>query len=180
MDGFYRAPTDPLTGPCSGLPSAPQDLMATTTQLSAGKVLLSWSPPEDTGGRADITYSVECRRCEGAACQPCGEKVHYDPASMGLMDTKVTVSELDAHLNYTFTVEAHSGVSQFASQGSPRANKPPSTSALTTFLHYTDPPKITAMRLVERTPTSLSLSWAISHRPRVQPRPIRYELTYRK
>ncbi|KAM3872513.1 ephrin type-A receptor 2 [Diretmus argenteus] len=179
VDGFYRAPGDPPTGPCSGLPSAPQDLVATTTQLSVGKLLLSWSPPEDTGGRTDITYSVECRRCEGAVCQPCGEKIRYEPASMGLMDTKVSVSELDAHLNYTFTVEAHNGVSQLASQATPRANRPPSTSALTTTLHYTDPPKVTSMRLDERTPTSLSLSWAVSPR-RPQPRPIRYKLTYRK
>uniref|UniRef100_A0A3B4TEQ0 receptor protein-tyrosine kinase n=1 Tax=Seriola dumerili TaxID=41447 RepID=A0A3B4TEQ0_SERDU len=155
MDGFYRAPTDPPTGPCSGLPSAPRDLMATTTQLSAGKLLLSWNPPEDTGGRSDITYSVMCQRCEGGACQPCGEKIRYDPSSVGLTETKVSVSELDAHLNYTFTVEAHSGVSVFASQ-------------------------ITAMRLVERTSTSLSLSWDVSPRPPAQHRPVRYELIYRK
>lgn len=109
--------------------------MATTT--SAGKLLLTWSPPEDTGGRNDITYSIECQRCEGTACQPCGEKIRYEPASTGLTDTKVSVSELDAHLNYTFTVEAHSGVSLFMSDAEPRANKPPSTSALTTSLLYT-------------------------------------------
>ncbi|XP_034446511.1 ephrin type-A receptor 2 isoform X1 [Hippoglossus hippoglossus] len=172
-DGFYRAPTDPPTGPCSGVPSAPRDLVATTTQLSAGKLLLSWSPPEDTGGRTDVTYSVECQRCDGILCQPCGEKIRYEPTNVGLTDTKVSVSELDAHLNYTFTVEAHSGVTLSASQ-------PPSTSALTTFLHYTDPPKLTSMRLVDRTPTSLSLSWDVSPRPRIQPQPIRYELTYRK
>ncbi len=109
--------------------------MATPT--TAGKLLLSWSPPEDTGGRSDITYSVECQRCEGNVCQPCGEKIRYEPASVGLTDTKVSVSELDAHLNYTFTVEAHNGVSLFNSQASPRANRPPSTSALTTSLLYT-------------------------------------------
>lgn len=174
MEGFYRAQDDPSTGPCSGLPSAPRDLVATTTQLSAGKLLLSWNPPENTGGRSDITYSIECQRCEGIVCQPCGEKIRYEPASMGLSVTKVTVSELDAHLNYTFTVEAHSGVSVFA-----RSDSPPSTSALTTSLHYTDPPKITTMRLVERGSTSLSLSWDVSPR-RVPPRPIRYELAYRK
>lgn len=43
-----------------------------------------------------------------------------------------------------------------------------------------DPPKITTMRLVERTSTSLSLSWDVSPRPRVNSPPIRYELTYRK
>uniref|UniRef100_A0A8C3A5J7 receptor protein-tyrosine kinase n=1 Tax=Cyclopterus lumpus TaxID=8103 RepID=A0A8C3A5J7_CYCLU len=180
LDGFYRAPTDPPSGPCSGLPSAPRDLVATTTQLSTGKLHLSWSPPEDTGGRTDITYSVECQRCEGNVCQLCGEKVRYEPASTGLTDNKVSVSELDAHLNYTFTVEAHSGVSLFASQATPRSNRPPSTSALTTSLHYTEPPRITTMRLVERTSTSLSLSWDVSPRIRLQPRPIRYELTYRK
>ncbi|XP_049920990.1 ephrin type-A receptor 2 isoform X2 [Epinephelus moara] len=180
VDGFYRAPTDPPTGPCSGPPSAPRDLVATTTQLSAGKLLLSWSPPEDTGGRTDITYSVECQRCEGSVCQPCGEKIRYEPASTGLTDTKVSVSELDAHLNYTFNVEAHSGVSMFASQATPQVFRPPSTNTLTTSLHYTEPPKITTMRLVERTSTSLSLSWDVSPRPRIQSRPIRYELTYRK
>uniref|UniRef100_A0A3B4ZP64 receptor protein-tyrosine kinase n=1 Tax=Stegastes partitus TaxID=144197 RepID=A0A3B4ZP64_9TELE len=180
MDGFYRAPTDPPTGNCSGLPSAPRDLVATTTQLSAGKLLLSWSPPEDTGGRTDITYNVECQRCEGLVCQPCGEKIRYEPASMRLTDTKVSVSELDAHLNYTFTVEAQSGVSLPATQAMPRAHRPSSSSTLTTSLHYTEPPKITTMRLVERSSFSLSLSWDVSPRPRAQSRPIRYELTYRK
>jgi len=111
--------------------------VATTTQLSTGKLHLSWSPPEDTGGRTDITYSVECQRCEGAVCQLCGEKVRYEPASAGLTRTKVSVSELEAHLNYTFIVEAHSGVSPIAGQATPRSNRPPSTSALTTSLHYT-------------------------------------------
>lgn len=105
--------------------------MATTIQLSSGKILLSWTPPDDSGGRTDLTYSVECQRCEGSSCQPCGDKIHYDPSNTGLSDTKVSVSELDANLNYTFTVEAHSGVSVFGSQAAP------STSALTTSLHYT-------------------------------------------
>lgn len=70
-------------------------------------------------------------------CQSCGEKIRYEPASVGLTDTKVSVSELDAHLNYTFTVEAHSGVTVLTSQAVPPANRPPSTSALTTSLLYT-------------------------------------------
>ncbi|KAK7884746.1 hypothetical protein WMY93_027869 [Mugilogobius chulae] len=158
---------------CKGLPSAPRNLEASTTQLSAGKLLLSWSPPEDTGGRSDITYSVECQRCDGPVCQSCGEKIRYDPSSTGLTDTRVSVSELDAHFNYTFSVESHSAVSVFAQQR-------PSTSALTTSLHYTELPKITTMRLVEKTPTSLSLSWAVSSKARTSPRAFRYELMYRK
>ncbi|XP_062316005.1 ephrin type-A receptor 2 [Osmerus eperlanus] len=180
MEGFYRAPDDPPTGPCSGPPSEPRDLVATTTQLAAGRLLLTWTAPLDTGGRSDITYSVECRRCDGAACQPCGEKVRFDPASGGLTDTQVSLSDLEPHLNYTFTVEAYSGVSQMASQATPRmGNRSPYTSTLTTALDYTEPPKVTSMRLDERTSTSLSLSWMVAPR-RAQPRPIQYELIYRK
>ncbi|KAL1021111.1 hypothetical protein UPYG_G00008950 [Umbra pygmaea] len=177
--GFYRAPDDKETDPCSGLPSAPQDLIATTTQLAAGKLQLTWSPPEDTGGRDDITYSVECRCCMGSACQPCGEKVRIEPFSSSLTDTWVTVSELEPSINYTFTVEAHNGVSLTPGQVMPRSNRPPSASTVTTSLHYTDPPKVTSIRLDDRSPTTLSLSWAVAPR-RPLNRPTRYELTYRK
>uniref|UniRef100_A0A673L6Y1 receptor protein-tyrosine kinase n=1 Tax=Sinocyclocheilus rhinocerous TaxID=307959 RepID=A0A673L6Y1_9TELE len=115
-DGFYRATEDPKTAVCSGLPSAPQSLVATTAQMSIGRLQLSWRPPADTGGRSDITYTVVCERCEGRACQPCGEKVRLDPSNTDLKETRVTVSELEPHLNYTFTVEARSGVSQFSNK----------------------------------------------------------------
>uniref|UniRef100_A0A673L6T3 receptor protein-tyrosine kinase n=1 Tax=Sinocyclocheilus rhinocerous TaxID=307959 RepID=A0A673L6T3_9TELE len=128
-DGFYRATEDPKTAVCSGLPSAPQSLVATTAQMSIGRLQLSWRPPADTGGRSDITYTVVCERCEGRACQPCGEKVRLDPSNTDLKETRVTVSELEPHLNYTFTVEARSGVSQFSNK---RA-----TSSINTALHYT-------------------------------------------
>lgn len=82
-----------------------------------------------TGGRGDLTYSVVCELCEGASCVPCGEKIRFEPDPTDLQDTMVVVSDLDSHLNYTFTVEAHSGVSQYSSQ------KP--TSTITTALHYT-------------------------------------------
>lgn len=78
----------------------------------------------------DITYNVECQRCEGIVCQSCSDKIRYEPTNVGLTDTKMTVSELEAHLNYTFTVEVHSGVSALA-------NKPPPTSTLTTSMLYT-------------------------------------------
>uniref|UniRef100_A0A3P9ILI0 receptor protein-tyrosine kinase n=1 Tax=Oryzias latipes TaxID=8090 RepID=A0A3P9ILI0_ORYLA len=168
-DGFYRAPTDLRSGPCTGLPSAPRDLMA-STQLPSGKLLLSWKPPEDTGDREDITYNVECQRCDGPVCQTCGEKIRYEPGSVGLTDTKVLVSQLDAHLNYTFTVEALSGVSQVLEE------EMPSSTSITTSVLFTDPPKRIRIKLVEQTPTSLSLSWDVS--PRSQP--TSYELTYRK
>ncbi|TKS71303.1 Ephrin type-A receptor 2 [Collichthys lucidus] len=169
-EGFFRSPSDPRTSACSAPPSAPCDLSSTT--LSAeGRLQLSWSPPLVTGGRSDLTYSVVCEHCDGASCLPCGEKIRFEPGPTDLKDTTVIVTDLDSHLNYTFTVETHSGVSQFGTE------KP--TASITTALDYTDPPKVTLIHLDDRGPTSLSLSWSLSRRP---PAHInhRYELMYRR
>ncbi|KAK2861997.1 hypothetical protein Q5P01_001530 [Channa striata] len=169
-EGFFRSPSDPQTSACSAPPSAPRDLTSTT--LSAeGRLQLSWSPPLVTGGRRDLTYSVVCEHCDGPVCIPCGERMRFEPGSTDLRETTVTVCDLDSHLNYTFTVEAHSGVSQFGTE------RP--TATITTALDYTDPPKVTLIHLDDRSPTSLSLSWTLSRRP---PAHInhRYELMYRR
>uniref|UniRef100_A0A8D3B1U1 receptor protein-tyrosine kinase n=1 Tax=Scophthalmus maximus TaxID=52904 RepID=A0A8D3B1U1_SCOMX len=169
-EGFFRSPSDPPASPCSAPPGAPRELTSTT--LSAdGRLLLSWSPPLVTGGRSDLTYSVLCEHCEGSLCVPCGEKIRFEPGPAGLQEPKVVVSDLDSHLNYTFTVEAHSGVSQYSTE------RP--TATITTALDYTDPPKVTLIHLDDRGPTSLSLSWSLSRRP---PAHInhRYELMYRR
>ncbi|KAM3878561.1 ephrin type-A receptor 2-like [Diretmus argenteus] len=169
-DGFYRSLSDPPASACSEPPGAPRDLTSTT--LSAeGRLQLSWRPPLVTGGRGDLSYSVVCERCDGASCVPCGEKVRFEPGPSDLQDTAVLVSELDSHLNYTFTVETHSGVSQDGGE------KP--TATITTALRYTDPPKVTLIRLDGHSPTSLSLSWVLSRRP---PAHITqsYELMYRR
>ena len=115
-----------LTAP----PGAPQDLSANTLP-SEGRLQQSWSPPLVTGGRADLTYSVMCERCSDGpkTCVPCGEKVRFEPGPTALRDTSVVVADLDSHLNYTFSVVAHSGVSRFRSQR-------PSAS-ITTALRYT-------------------------------------------
>ncbi|KAK2915164.1 ephrin type-A receptor 2a [Channa argus] len=169
-EGFFRSPSDPPTSACSAPPSAPRDLTSTT--LSAeGRLQVSWSPPLVTGGRSDLTYSVVCEHCDGLVCNPCGEKMRFEPGSTDLRETTVIVSDLDSHLNYTFTVEAHSGVSQYGTEAS--------TATITTALDYTDPPKVTLIHLDDRSPTSLSLSWTLSRRP---PAHInhRYELMYRR
>lgn len=69
-----------------------------------------------TGGRDDLTYSVVCSHCSEGQCVPCGEKIRFEPGPTDLQETTVVVTDLDSHLNYTFTVEAHSGVSQFSSE----------------------------------------------------------------
>uniref|UniRef100_A0A3Q3WYA9 receptor protein-tyrosine kinase n=1 Tax=Mola mola TaxID=94237 RepID=A0A3Q3WYA9_MOLML len=167
-DGFFRSPSDPPTSPCSAPPSAPRDL--SSTALSAeGRLQLSWSPPLVTGGR-NLTYSVACEHCDGGSCVPCSDKIRFEPGPTDLQETVVVVADLDSHLNYTFTVEAHSGVSQFGTE------RP--TASITTALDYTDSPKVTFIHLDDRGPTSLTLSWTLSRRP---PAHInhRYELMYR-
>ncbi|XP_023687112.1 ephrin type-A receptor 2-like isoform X1 [Paramormyrops kingsleyae] len=165
-EGFYRAPEDPTSDGCSGLPSGPRKLLAT---VRAGKLRLSWLAPADTGGRDDVEYSVTCQQCEAAVCQPCGEELRFEPRPAPLREPHVTVSGLEAQLNYTFTVEARTGVSRYSSQ---RA-----TSSITTALHLTETPAVTLIRLEKRSSSSLSLSWALSQRSGRAPR---YELMYRK
>lgn len=48
------------------------------------------------------------------------------------------------------------------------------------FSVFSDPPKIISMRLLEKTPTSLWLSWDVSPRRWNRQQPVRYKLTYRK
>uniref|UniRef100_A0A8C6VRT8 Ephrin type-A receptor 1 n=1 Tax=Nothobranchius furzeri TaxID=105023 RepID=A0A8C6VRT8_NOTFU len=169
-DGFFRSPSDHPTSPCSAPPSAPLDLTSTTVS-GDGRLLLSWSPPLVTGGRGDLTYSVACEICDQTLCIPCGETIHFETGPTDIQDTTVVISGLDSHLNYTFTVEAHSGVSQYGTKGA--------TAVITTALDYTTPPKVALIHLDDRSPTSLSLSWTLSRRP---PAHIshRYELMYRK
>lgn len=96
--------------------------------------MLEWTPPADTGGRGDLSYSVGCVRCLGQGpvtrlaepaagvgpgqeagssgeCEPCGANVGFLPQQSGLTEHSVTVLHLLPASNYTFTVEALNGVS---------------------------------------------------------------------
>ncbi|RXN16268.1 ephrin type-A receptor 7 isoform X1 [Labeo rohita] len=94
-------------------PSAPQNLLYNINHTT---VSLEWTPPADTGGRNDVTYRIICRRCtwEPEECFPCGSNVGFLPQQSGLTDTYVTITDLLAHANYTFEVEAVNGVSDLS------------------------------------------------------------------
>uniref|UniRef100_A0A665VY61 Ephrin type-A receptor 7 n=1 Tax=Echeneis naucrates TaxID=173247 RepID=A0A665VY61_ECHNA len=112
-DGYYRGPSDPPSVACTRPPSAPQNLVYNINQTT---ISLEWSPPVDTGGRNDVRYRVICRRCswEPEECVPCGLNVGYSPAQSELVETYVTITDLLAHANYTFEVEAVNGVSDLS------------------------------------------------------------------
>lgn len=106
--------------PCSpGPPSAPRNVISSINETS---VILEWSWPDNTGGRRDITFAVLCKRCRSVPadgsqrCEPCRSNVRFVPRATGLYNTTVTVTDLLAHTNYTFEIEAQNGVSSLAPQ----------------------------------------------------------------
>ncbi|NWI36746.1 EPHA2 protein, partial [Picathartes gymnocephalus] len=169
QDGFFRAPEDPPEHPCTRPPSPPQ---AVTAVGLGAAVQLRWAPPADPGGREDVTYSVTCEQCwpEGGECRPCDGGVRFSLPPRGLTGTGVTVTDLEPHVNYTFTVEARNGVSPYSHQRS--------VASATISVNQTEPPRVTSVSLDGRTATSLVLSWTVPLRQ--QSRVWKYEVTYSK
>uniref|UniRef100_A0A667IQK0 Ephrin type-A receptor 2 n=1 Tax=Lynx canadensis TaxID=61383 RepID=A0A667IQK0_LYNCA len=151
---------------CAGPPSAPHYLTAVGM---GAKVELRWTPPQDSGGREDIIYSVTCEQCwpESGECGPCEASVRYSEPPHALTRTSVIVSDLEPHMNYTFAVEARNGVSGLVASRSFRT--------ASVSINQTEPPKV---KLEGRSTTSLSVSWSIP--PPQQSRVWKYEVTYRK
>ncbi|XP_058853476.1 ephrin type-A receptor 7-like isoform X1 [Acipenser ruthenus] len=109
-EAYYRTPQDSPSSACTRPPSAPVNPVYSMKQST---VIIEWGPPEDSGGRGDISYSVVCSRCSGPSgqCEPCGSSVGFVPQQTGLVDRTVTVVNLLPHTNYTFQVESLNGVS---------------------------------------------------------------------
>ena len=64
-----------------------------------------------------LTFVVVYRGGGGGGalrCEPCRSNVRFLPWAAGLKNTTVTVTDLLAHTNYTFEVEAQNGVSGMA------------------------------------------------------------------
>ncbi|XP_034038719.1 ephrin type-A receptor 4-like [Thalassophryne amazonica] len=59
--GYFRASADPPSMACTQPPSAPQQLISVVNETS---VVLDWSPPRRLGGRADISYNLDCLMCQ--------------------------------------------------------------------------------------------------------------------
>ncbi|XP_078419727.1 ephrin type-A receptor 3-like [Cetorhinus maximus] len=110
---YFRAETDPRAMPCTRPPTAPENPISTTNETS---ITLEWSPPRDSGGRNDIMYNIRCKKCVGdpRKCSLCGNGLHFIPRQFGLTYTKVLVTNLLPHTNYTFDLEALNGVSELS------------------------------------------------------------------
>ncbi|KAF5284139.1 hypothetical protein FQR65_LT00139 [Abscondita terminalis] len=143
-NGYYRAAKDPKSMACTQPPSAPQNL--TINFVDQSTVILSWSSPQDLGGRADIFYRVKCDACTFGIVQ-------YTPSSETFNDTKVTVTGLNAVTTYRFQIFAENGVSHLSIKGSPEY----SDIVVTTEASVAS--SIPNVRITSVKSTEISLSW---------------------
>ncbi|KAM9299571.1 LOW QUALITY PROTEIN: ephrin type-A receptor 8 [Gastrophryne carolinensis] len=154
---YFRAMSDPPSSACTRPPSAPVNLIS---GVNGTTVTLEWNPPRDSGGRRDVTYNLICRRCawDAGQCEPCGGGVRYTPQQMNIARTYLVVANLQAHMNYTFWVEAVNGVSEFSLD--PRMF---STVNITT--NQAAPSQVVAVRKEKTLPDSIALVWEEPERP---------------
>uniref|UniRef100_A0AC11EG68 EPH receptor A3 n=1 Tax=Ovis aries TaxID=9940 RepID=A0AC11EG68_SHEEP len=113
-NNYFRADKDPPSMACTRPPSAPRNVISNINETS---VILDWSWPLDTGGRKDVTFNIICKKCgwNVKQCEPCSPNVRFLPRQFGLTNTTVTVTDLLAHTNYTFEIDAINGVSELSS-----------------------------------------------------------------
>ncbi|XP_012687930.1 ephrin type-B receptor 4b-like isoform X1 [Clupea harengus] len=173
--GYYRAEGDPADTACTKPPSAPRSII---TQINDTTVTLEWSEPKERGGRADLTYAVQCLRCSTPAtsssssvptCAPCAEGVSYRPTQSELTGRRVVVRGLRPHTTYTFTVLALNGVSALAPV-------PPASETVNLTTSRDVPVPISDIRKTRATESSLSLSWPVPHQPHYTV--LEYQLRY--
>ncbi|KAJ8387221.1 hypothetical protein AAFF_G00159400 [Aldrovandia affinis] len=109
-NGYYRTDSDPLQMPCTTIPSAPQNVISSVNETS---LMLEWASPREMGGREDVVYNIICKSCGAGrgVCTRCGDNVQFVPRQLGLIEPRVYISDLLAHTQYTFEIQAVNGVS---------------------------------------------------------------------
>uniref|UniRef100_A0A8C6ZR83 Ephrin type-A receptor 6 n=1 Tax=Nothoprocta perdicaria TaxID=30464 RepID=A0A8C6ZR83_NOTPE len=149
--GYFRAEKDPPTMACTRPPSAPRNVIFNINETA---LMLEWSPPSDTGGRKDLTYSVICKKCgsDTSQCEICGGGIRFIPRHTGLINSSVTVLDFVSHVNYTFEIEAMNGVSELSFS-------PKQFTAITVTTDQDAPSLIGMVRKDWASQNSIALSW---------------------
>ncbi|XP_076207088.1 ephrin type-A receptor 6 isoform X3 [Aptenodytes patagonicus] len=149
--GYFRAEKDPPTMACTRPPSAPRNVIFNINETA---LMLEWSPPSDTGGRKDLTYSVICKKCglDASQCEICGGGIRFIPRHTGLINSSVTVLDFVSHVNYTFEIEAMNGVSELSFS-------PKQFTAITVTTDQDAPSLIGMVRKDWASQNSIALSW---------------------
>uniref|UniRef100_A0A5F9CUK7 receptor protein-tyrosine kinase n=1 Tax=Oryctolagus cuniculus TaxID=9986 RepID=A0A5F9CUK7_RABIT len=142
---------------CQGPPSAPRNVISNINETS---VILDWSWPLDTGGRKDVTFNIICKKCgwNVKQCEPCSPNVRFLPRQFGLTNTTVTVTDLLAHTNYTFEIDAINGVSELSSP-------PRQFAAVSITTNQAAPSPVMTIKKERTSRNSISLSWQEPEHP---------------
>ncbi|MGH0144545.1 UNVERIFIED_CONTAM: hypothetical protein FKN15_040567 [Acipenser sinensis] len=113
-NGYFRADSDLAEMACSTVPSSPRNVISNVNETS---LVLEWSEPRDSGGRDDLLYNVICKKCsvERGLCTRCDDNVAISPRHLGLTEKRVYVTNLQAHTQYSFEIQAVNGVSSKSS-----------------------------------------------------------------
>ncbi|XP_074245279.1 ephrin type-A receptor 6 isoform X2 [Saimiri boliviensis] len=149
--GYFRAEKDPPSMACTRPPSAPRNVVFNINETA---LILEWSPPSDTGGRKDLTYSVICKKCglDTSQCEDCGGGLRFIPRHTGLINNSVIVLDFVSHVNYTFEIEAMNGVSELSFSPKP-------FTAITVTTDQDAPSLIGVVRKDWASQNSIALSW---------------------
>ncbi|XP_032903828.1 ephrin type-B receptor 2 isoform X1 [Amblyraja radiata] len=156
-NGYYRSDSDPHDMPCTTTPSAPQTVISSVNETSLN---LEWMSPREAGGREDVVYNVICKSCSRgrATCMRCGDNVQFVPRQLGLAEPRVYISDLLAHKQYTFEIQAVNGVSD-------QSPYSPSFASVNITTNQAAPSPISFMHQVSRTVDGVTLSWAQPDQP---------------
>uniref|UniRef100_A0A3P9CR74 receptor protein-tyrosine kinase n=1 Tax=Maylandia zebra TaxID=106582 RepID=A0A3P9CR74_9CICH len=156
-NGYYRTESDPPQMPCTTVPSAPQNVISIVNETS---LILEWSPPKESGGREDVVYNIICKSCGRgrSGCTRCGDNVQFIPRQLGLTNTRVHISDLMAHTQYTFEIQAVNGVSD-------QSPYSPQYTSVNITTNQAAPSIVSIIHQVSRTPNSITLSWSQPDQP---------------
>ncbi|XP_077167996.1 ephrin type-A receptor 8 isoform X2 [Paroedura picta] len=154
---YFRAAQDPPSAPCTRPPSPPLSLLSSVNGTS---VTLEWAPPLDKGGRSDVIYNVLCRRCmwDTGQCEPCGAGIRFIPQQTNLAQGSLIVTNLLAHTNYSFWVEAVNGVSELSLE-------PPRFTAVNITTNQAAPSQVLAIHQENVGQNSVTLLWQEPDQP---------------
>ncbi|XP_069069119.1 ephrin type-B receptor 3 isoform X3 [Pleurodeles waltl] len=151
-NGYFRADTDSADSACTSVPSAPRNVISNVNETS---LVLEWSPPRDSGGRDDLLYNIICKKCglERRTCSRCDDNVEFVPRQLGLTEKHVYISNLLAHTQYTFEIQAVNGVSN-------KSPYSPQFASVNITTNQAAPSAVPTMHLHGSTASSMTLSWA--------------------
>ncbi|XP_067826798.1 ephrin type-B receptor 2 [Heptranchias perlo] len=156
-NGYYRTDSDPHDMPCTTTPSSPQTVISSVNETSLN---LEWTSPREIGGREDVVYNVICKSCNSGrgTCTRCGDNVQFVPRQLGLAEPRVYISDLLAHTQYTFEIQAVNGVSD-------QSPYSPHFASVNITTNQAAPSAVSFMHQVSRTVGSITLSWSQPDQP---------------